>query len=102
MSDLKIALLLGLPEGHEIVEVGRDELLAAIARKQLPIIEAIKTVRQVLGVSLGEAKAIVSDHPAYRPTAEAARPFHDDLIRAAEDPEPRPGLHHAIHQSGPL
>ncbi len=48
----------------------------------LTIIPAIRASMHVFGISLGDAKSLVSSHPSWTPTVEAARPFQDDLIEA--------------------
>ena len=59
-----------------------DEILRAMKDRGLTIIQAIKASMQLFGIGLGDAKSLVSSHPSWSPTAEAARPFQDDLIKA--------------------
>jgi len=49
------------------------------------IIEAIKFVRAQQRVDLGEAKAIVSQHPSYEDIHRAHKPLHDELISYLEE-----------------
>ncbi len=51
----------------------------------LPIIEAIKLVRERCDVSLGRAKTLVTWHPAYRAAAQAAEPLHNACERMMEE-----------------
>ena len=44
------------------------------------ILEAIKSVRRKFGVSLSEAKRVVSLHPAYSADAKASDELHEELI----------------------
>jgi hypothetical protein len=54
----------------------------------------MKYLRQISGLSLGEAKNVVSTHPAWGPVVKAAVPLHDELGAVfssdprAEDGEP--------------
>jgi ribosomal protein L7/L12 len=59
-----------------------DEILRAMKDRGLTIIQAIKASMQLFGIGLGDAKSLVSCHPSWNPTAEAAQPFQDDLIKA--------------------
>ena len=62
-----------------------DEILMVMKERGLTITEAIKTSMQLFGIGLGEAKSLVSSHPSWHQTAEAAKPFQDELIRAFRD-----------------
>ena len=64
---------------------GRDEILNAMKTRDLTIIEAIKASMQLFGVGLGDAKAIVTSHPAWSPIARAAIPLHDAIIQVFRD-----------------
>lgn len=46
------------------------------------IIEAIKHIRNAFGLTLGDAKEVVSSHPSYRAWAQANEPLHDAVIKA--------------------
>jgi ribosomal protein L7/L12 len=79
-----------VPELDELVGLHRDgkssgEILTAMKERGLTITEAIKASMQLFGIGLGDAKSLVSSHPAWNQTAEAAKPFQDDLIRAFRD-----------------
>lgn len=43
------------------------------------IMETIKAVMNEFNVSLGVAKKLVSEHPAWTKVVDAARPLHDEL-----------------------
>ncbi len=61
------------------------EILAAMKSGGMTITEAIKASMQIFGIGLAEAKDLVSSHPSWIQTAEAAKPFQEDLIRAFRD-----------------
>lgn len=63
----------------------QSDLVAEMKHRGLTIIDAIKAVRELYSVSLGDAKQIVSSNPAWVDTASAAVPFHDELIQLFED-----------------
>lgn len=81
-------------EFDEFLRLQRDgrspeEIVAAMKDRGLTIAQAIKASMHLFGVGLGDAKGLVASHPAWSETAQAARPFQDELIqafRAAEDP----------------
>jgi ribosomal protein L7/L12 len=47
----------------------------------LTIVESIKIVREVFRVSLGDAKAIVTNNESWRSEVRAADQLHDELLR---------------------
>ncbi len=74
-------------ELDELVSLHQDgrskgEILTAMKEQGLTITEAIKASMRLFGIGLGEAKSLVSSHPSWNQTAEAAEPFHNDLRRA--------------------
>lgn len=71
----------------EALKLGKSkaELIGEMKDRGLSIIEAIKAVREVFGVGLGEAKQLVANHPAYVEIARAADPLHEELIQVFED-----------------
>lgn len=76
-----------MPELDELVGLHRDgktsdEILTAMKERGLTITEAIKASMQLFGIGLGVAKSLVASHPSWNQTAEAAKPFQDDLIQA--------------------
>lgn len=56
----------------------REQAFAGLKNDGLSISEAIKAVRQVAHISLGEAKELVSASIAWRPTALHAKPLHEE------------------------
>jgi hypothetical protein len=61
------------------------EILTVMKERGLTITEAIKASMQRFGIWLGDAESLVSSHPSWNQTAEAAKPFQDDLIQAFRD-----------------
>ena len=86
-----------MPQLDELVGLHRDgrssaEILTVMKERGLTITEAIKASMQLFGIGLGDAKSLVSSHPSWNQTAEAAKPFQDDLIQAFRD-APRVEMH---------
>lgn len=69
----------------------RDDLVRDMKEHGLTILEAIKTARELFGVSLGEAKLLVSSHPDWRQTAEAGAALHEEIIQALKDTDAEKG-----------
>jgi hypothetical protein len=57
-----------------------DRTLHEMRANDVHIIEAIKFVRIEQNIDLGQAKQIVSVHPAYADVHRAAEALHDELI----------------------
>ncbi len=79
-----------MPELKELVGLHRDgrsidEILMVMKERGLTMTEAIKTSMQLFGIGLGEAELLVTSHPSWHRTVEAARPFQDELIQAFQD-----------------
>jgi len=55
----------------------REDIIARLHEDGLWIIEAIKAVRRLYGVGLGEAKQLVSTHPSWITIARQAEPLHE-------------------------
>lgn len=60
----------------------REDVIADMRRNDLPIMDAIKAMRELYSISLGEAKQLVTQHPGYSATAAAAAPIHDELMQS--------------------
>ena len=58
----------------------RAQALANLKQQGLSISQAIKAVRTVANVSLGQAKEWVSSSAAWRDVAAQSKPVHDDAI----------------------
>lgn len=69
----------------------REDLIRDMKQHGLTILEAIKTSRELFGISLGEAKLLVSSHPDWRQTAESGAPLHEEIIRAFKDADAENG-----------
>jgi ribosomal protein L7/L12 len=81
-----------MPVLDELVGLHRDgkssgEILTAMKERGLTITEAIKASMQLFGIGLGEAKSLVTSHPSWSQTAEAAKPFQEALIKAFHEIE---------------
>jgi len=58
-----------------------DEAVLAMKESGFTIAEAITLIRELFGLSLGEAKSCVTRSPAWKETAFAADQLHEDLLR---------------------
>lgn len=56
-----------------------EEILVELRKKEISIIDAIRVVHEVFGISLLKAKNIVSSHPDWIAVHEAHEQFHEDL-----------------------
>ncbi len=62
-----------------------NEALGQLREMGASSIKTIKAIRDAQGVSLGEAKIIFSDCPAWALEVEAAQELHDEIIEALEN-----------------
>ncbi|WP_237227869.1 ribosomal protein L7/L12 [Rubinisphaera sp. JC750] len=62
-----------------------DEITSRLHESGFTIIEVIKTIRELYGVSLNEAKQTVAPHPSYVDVNAAAIPLHEETIKAFND-----------------
>jgi len=71
---------------REKIERGADscEILYWLKQLDVSIIDAIKIVRKVFAIPLGEAKEVVSSHSAWSSTAEGAETLHEIFIEAID------------------
>lgn len=60
----------------------QHEIIDLMNTRGMPIIDAIKVVRELFPLGLGDAKRLVATHPAYQEIAAASEPLHDEAIRA--------------------
>lgn len=63
----------------------RAELIGEMKHRGLSILEAIKTTRELFGLSLGEAKSLVTSHPDWRQASAVAEPMHEEIIQAFQN-----------------
>jgi ribosomal protein L7/L12 len=61
--------------------MNQTDFIAEKHASKVTIMETIKAVMKEYGMSLGEAKTVVSNHPAWATTVSATQPLHDDLER---------------------
>lgn len=62
-----------------------DEVIAYLSAQNVSILDAIKIVRNVGGMPLGEAKQVVSCHAAWRSIVKANEALHDESEAAIQD-----------------
>ena len=97
-----------MPELDEMIglqQVGksRSEILAAMKAHGFTIAEAIKGSMQLFGIGLGDAKSLVTSDPSWIPTAQAAVPFQDELVRLVQSDQelsPAPSVVGVAHDPG--
>jgi hypothetical protein len=65
--------------------LSRGELIGEMKHRGLSILEAIKTTRELFGISLGEAKLLVASHPDWQEAAAAAEPMHEEIIQGFQN-----------------
>lgn len=65
------------------------EFIAEKHASRATIMETIKAVMKEYGVSLGEAKTLVSSHPAWATIVSAAHPLHEDIDSSRRENRPR-------------
>ena len=58
-----------------------EQALAHLHESGARPVPTIKALREILGVSLGEAKRIFDASPAWRAHAEAGRRLHEEILR---------------------
>ena len=61
-----------------------DEVIAYLSAQDVSILDAIKIVRNVGGVPLGDAKQLVSCHAAWRSMVQANEALHDESEAAVQ------------------
>lgn len=78
----------------EGLRAGRSkvDLVHEMKERGLTVLEAIKTARELFGISLGEAKLLVCSHPVWQETAAVGSSLHEEIIQAFEAAEARPRL----------
>lgn len=76
----------GIVFARGFIKAGGSErdLIAALKAEGFYIMDSIVAVRLACGISLGEAKHHVSDHPAWDDQRAGNARFHDKLIHVLE------------------
>jgi hypothetical protein len=64
---------------------GVEELLQAFRRRELGILDSIRLVRDLLGISLGEAKKVVHLSQTWADLRAANDSFHDQLLSSVKE-----------------
>ena len=62
-----------------------DDVIAYLHAQGVSILDAIKVVRKAGGMSLGDAKQVVSCHAAWRSIVKANAALHDESEAAVQD-----------------
>lgn len=62
-----------------------EDLIFQLHEHGASILDSIKALRNVRGISLGLAKEIVSSHPVWEQIVTASQPLHDEAVAAAEE-----------------
>ena len=75
LDDLRSKIASGMSESDAIAEMRRADM---------PILEAIKAVRELFQVGLGAAKQLVGNHPAYNQIAMASDTLHEQLMHTIQ------------------
>jgi len=75
-----------LDEFRSEIAQGRSQsdIIASMKCRGFTILDAIKAVRTLFAVSLGEAKELVASNAAYSESADASAPLQDEMIRSFE------------------
>jgi ribosomal protein L7/L12 len=63
----------------------QDAVLITLRSKGASMVQAIKAIRQVFGLSLGQSKVTVARHPSWALVHRTAQPIHDALERLAAE-----------------
>ncbi|MFP2895964.1 hypothetical protein [Corallococcus sp. 4LFB] len=61
-----------------------EDTVVALHASGLTLIQSIKALVELFGMSLGDAKARAASHPVWTNVAKAAEPLHDELEAYAE------------------
>lgn len=78
-ENLRLALRKRVHDGLPVEEAAR-----ILKEEGVTIAEAIKLIRELYELSLGEAKSCVTRNPAWEGTASAADALHEELLRDEE------------------
>jgi len=76
------SMLAGLREDRRVTE---DQVLARLRERNASMVQAIKALVQLFGLSLGDSKALASHHAAWRTIHLANAPLHEEAKRVATD-----------------
>ena len=64
--------------------LSREDAVVALHTAGLTIIQSIKGLSQLYGLSISDAKSVVGSHPLWAQMAKAAEPLHQELEDSAE------------------
>lgn len=60
----------------------REEIVARLHERGISIIDSMKVLKELYGLSLGEAKAVVTAHPAWISAVTRADVLHGEIVEA--------------------
>jgi len=68
------------------IDLGRSrfEIIAQISSYSVSILDAMKMIRTLYEVNLGDAKGIVSSHPSYVKLASVSLPMQNEIAEGFE------------------
>ena len=61
-----------------------EEAIPELHSKAFTIVESMRFLVEEYGISLGEAKNLVSNHVVWNEVVEAAKPLHEELIKESK------------------
>lgn len=65
---------------HKVAQgIPVSDIISYLHQQSISIIDAIKVIREVYGISLGESKRLVTSNSAWGSVVEAAKPLHEKL-----------------------
>ena len=70
-----------------VAENSIDHAIRVLHEQGFTITETMKVLISEYGMSLREAKQLVSTHPVWKAVTKAAEPLHDDLIKIWKEEE---------------
>ncbi len=78
-----------LQDCERVVSLGstREELIMYMHEHAFSIIDSMKVVRYIYGISLAEAKRMVTSHPVWADTVRTTAPLHDAIEKVMLVPE---------------
>jgi ribosomal protein L7/L12 len=61
--------------------ISANEIISCLHQQGISIIDAMKVIREVYEISLGESKRLVTSNSAWGSIVKAAKPLHEELER---------------------
>ncbi len=63
----------------------QSEMIALMKQRGMAIIDAIRSLRELYSISLGDAKESVTSHPDWAEPVAEAIPLQEEFIRSLEE-----------------